>query len=98
MRSKLSVTKKTDKHFKVDSIIFNQIPSEESSDVVSERYETLRHCISKLKATDKSIVLLYLEDFPYSQIAEVTGLTENHVAVKMKRIKKKILECITVNR
>jgi RNA polymerase sigma factor (sigma-70 family) len=97
MRAKLKVSKKTDNHFTVDSIQFNQIPSEESNDSNHERYESLRHCISNLKATDKSIVLLYLEDIAYTQIAEITGLTENHIAVKMKRIKKKLLECLTVN-
>ena len=97
MRAKLKISKKTDNHFAVDSIQFNQIPSEESNNSNNERHDALRHCISNLKATDKSIVLLYLEDIAYTQIAEITGLTENHIAVKMKRIKKKLLECLTPN-
>lgn len=95
MRSNLKITKKTDNHFKVSSIQFNQIPAEELNEVNSERYDALRHCISTLKETDKSIVLLYLEDIAYSQISEITGLTENHIAVKMKRIKKSLLDCLT---
>ena len=96
MRAKLNVNKKTNNHFNIDSIHFNQIPSE-SNDINSERFEDLRCCISKLKETDKSIVLLYLEDIAYSQISEIIGLTENHIAVKMKRIKKNLLECLTIN-
>ncbi|MFB0924009.1 MAG: sigma-70 family RNA polymerase sigma factor [Vicingaceae bacterium] len=97
MRAQLNINKKTDNHFKGDSIQINQISSEDLDDSKTERHEALRHCISKLKETDKSIVLLYLEDIAYSQISEITGLTENHIAVKMKRIKKSLLKCITAN-
>jgi DNA-directed RNA polymerase specialized sigma24 family protein len=31
----------------------------------------------------------------YKEIAEITGLSENHIAVKMKRIRNKLFECIT---
>jgi RNA polymerase sigma-70 factor (ECF subfamily) len=47
-----------------------------------------------LKPGDKSIVLLYLEELPYREIAQVIGISENHVAVKMKRIKTKLSICI----
>ena len=52
-------------------------------------------CISKLNNENKSIIILYLEELKYKEIAEITGLTENHIAVKMKRIKKVLLDCIT---
>jgi len=97
MRAKLKISKKRDHHFSVDSIHFNQIPAEEPTEYNTEQFESLRSCVSKLKETDKSIVLLYLEDIAYRQISEITGLTENHIAVKMKRIKNSLLECLTVN-
>lgn len=57
-------------------------------------YQKLRSCIQQLPQVEKSIVLLYLEELPYKEIASITGLTENHVAVKMKRIKEKLLTCL----
>ena len=44
---------------------------------------------------DRSLVVLYLEELPYKEIGKVLGLTENHVAVKLKRIRKKLFNCIT---
>ena len=53
------------------------------------------YCISTLNETDTSLIVLYLDDLSYREIAEITGLSENHIAVKMKRIRKKLFECIT---
>ena len=36
----------------------------------------------------------HLMALPGQQIADITGLTENHIAVKMKRMKKMLLNCI----
>jgi RNA polymerase sigma-70 factor (ECF subfamily) len=59
-----------------------------------ERLEKLRNCIQKLNDVDKAITTLYLEELPYKEISEITGLTENTIAVRMKRIKIKLLNCI----
>ena len=60
-------------------------------------YEQLYYCIGQLPETDKSIIILFLEDLPYQQIAEIIGISENHVAVKIKRIKNKLLKCLSTN-
>ena len=60
----------------------------------SDEYRKLRACVEKLDGVNKSIVLLYLEDQSYREIGEVTGLSENHIAVKIKRIKGRLLKCI----
>ena len=60
----------------------------------NEELKLMRDCIKKLNDADKAVITLYLEELPYRDIAEVTGVTENHVAVKIKRIKKKLLNCI----
>lgn len=82
------------KTVQLDSIEF--IPSEgEMSKPDQERLDALQSCLSKMNGIEKSIVVLFLEDLPYKEIAEITGLTANHIAVKMKRIKKSLLKCIT---
>jgi len=83
-------------HFvKVNSITIENIKDEEISHDDHERLIKLRNCIKKLNDADRAVITLYLEELPYKEISEITGLTENHVAVIVKRIKEKLLNCIT---
>ena len=43
-----------------------------------------------LSGIEKSIILLFLENKSYEEIAEITGITQNYVRVKMNRIKNKL--------
>ena len=47
----------------------------------------LQQFILELKEIDKSIMLLYLDDKNYREIAEITGISETNVATKINRIK-----------
>jgi RNA polymerase sigma factor (sigma-70 family) len=58
------------------------------------KYNVLQKCIAGLKDIDRSIILLQLEELSYNAIAEITGLGANNVAVRVKRIKNKLLKCI----
>ena len=94
IRSKGKLSKKNDKTIRLEAIQIATV--EHSISVIEDRkYKALRHCISALKDIDRSIVILSLEDLPYKEIATITGLSENHIAVKMKRIRKLLLNCIT---
>jgi RNA polymerase sigma-70 factor (ECF subfamily) len=46
--------------------------------------------VAQLTGIEKSIILLFLEDKKYEEIADITGITQNYVRVKMNRIKKKL--------
>lgn len=50
----------------------------------------LYRLINKLGQLEKSIILLYLEEKSYEEIAEITGLTLTNVATKLSRIKDKL--------
>lgn len=50
--------------------------------------------IGMLDDAEKGCIALYLEGMSYSEIADVMGITENHLGVKLNRIKKKIREII----
>ena len=39
---------------------------------------------------DRALVLLMLDGLAYREIAEVTGLTENHVGVALTRARKRL--------
>lgn len=60
---------------------------DKASENMSEDLKQLYKAVEQLSDVEKSIVLLYLEDKPYEEIAEITGITANYVAVKMSRIK-----------
>lgn len=47
----------------------------------------LQQFIFELKEIDKSVMLLYLDDKSYREIAEITGISESNVATKINRIK-----------
>ena len=48
--------------------------------------------INELSGIDKALVMLYMEDYSYTEIGEMMGITANNVAVKMNRIKIKLKE------
>ena len=60
-----------------------------------ERLSALRQAIARLPGQDRLIVTLLLEGLSYREIAEITGLTVNHVGVKLTRIRKSIEESMT---
>lgn len=66
---------------------------DDTKDADTEAQENLKlllKFISGLKEMDKSIMLLYLDDKSYKEIAEITGITESNVATKIYRIKDKL--------
>jgi RNA polymerase sigma-70 factor, ECF subfamily len=53
-----------------------------------ETVEQLYDAIHKLPKADAALVLLYLDDLSYQEMAEVLGLSESNVGVKLNRAKK----------
>lgn len=93
LRSKMKLDKNHSKTVRFDSIHFT--PIEKVVDTSNqEKFKYLKQCISILNETEKLIIVLYLDNLSYKEIAIITGLSENHIAVKMKRIRKKLFECI----
>jgi len=67
-----------------------QVAEEIYDNQTEEQIRLLHHAVSRLTVIEKSIILLFLEDKKYEEIAEITGITQNYVRVKMNRIKKKL--------
>lgn len=61
---------------------------------VSENEERLFWALRKLNDSEKAVISLYLEDFNYKEIAEMTGLSESNVGVRLNRIKKKLKQIL----
>ena len=54
---------------------------------MEENIRFLQQFILKLKQLDKALMLLYLEEKSYKEIAEIIGISESNVATKIGRIK-----------
>lgn len=94
LRAKMKLEKNYHQTDRFDSIQFTPITTE-IDQIDHDKFRYLKECIDTLNASDTALVVLYLDDLPYSEIAFITGLSENHIAVKMKRIRTKLFECIT---
>ena len=60
--------------------------------VQREVVERLYAAIRQFPKTEASLVLHYLDDFSYRQMAEVLGISETNVGVKLNRTKKALSE------
>jgi len=77
---------KRPKHVSIFDLKEHWIEPESMTENIKEMYKL----IYQLQTLERAIILLYLEDKPYQEIANITGLTVNNVAVKLKRIKEKL--------
>ena len=86
--------KKTRQYFNNDAV--NQYEEgEENSAFSNENLDFLYEAIKRLSEIDRAIILLYLEEKPNKEIAEIIGTTPNNIGVRVNRIKellKKLLD------
>jgi RNA polymerase sigma factor (sigma-70 family) len=59
-------------------------------DASEEKMQQLQIFIHGLKELDRAILLLYLEEKSYKEIAEIAGITETNTATKINRIKNQL--------
>ena len=55
----------------------------------------LYRAIGRLTDVEKAFVLLYLEERPYQEMADILGITSNNVRVKMHRVQAKLRQLLT---
>ena len=89
----LKKKKNNTQHFVSDAI-----PAEETEDsyaFADESLNLLYKAIRKLSEIDRAVIMLYLEEKPYQEIAEIIGTNPNNIGVRVQRIKtrlKKLLD------
>lgn len=59
-------------------------------DTAGEDVRELYRLIHRLQTLERAVILLWLEEKSYREIADVTGLSVANVATKLKRIKEKL--------
>lgn len=57
-----------------------------------ENISMLYSFIDEMNELDRALILLYLDDYKYQEIADILGITETNVATKISRIKNKLKE------
>ena len=77
-----------------DNIIENytEEPSEKQ-----EQIALLYKSIAQLEENERIIITMVLDEVPYPEIAEVAGITEGNLRVKIHRIKQKLTEIYNSN-
>lgn len=72
-----------------------EVLTEDSRAFANESLEWLYAAIRQLSEVDRAVILLYLEEKSYQEIAEIMGTNANNIGVRIKRIKtrlKKLLD------
>ena len=69
--------------------MFEAEPPRDNEDV-----RVLYACIRELPTLDRAIILLYLEQYSYDEITEMTGLSKSNISVRIVRIKSKLRDLL----
>ena len=67
-----------------------ELPDDNFESSKLEKYKTMLTLIRQLTYQDRVLILLWLDEMSYDEIACLTGLKRNTVAIKLKRIKEKL--------
>lgn len=62
-----------------------------------EKWKIFKQQIDNLNLLDKGIVMLYLDNKSYDEIAEIIGISKSNVGTKLLRIKEKLKSQINKN-
>jgi RNA polymerase sigma-70 factor (ECF subfamily) len=76
-----------------NQIVSNALPEEvidDSKAFLSDEINQLYAAIKHLSETDRAVILLYLEEKSYEEIADIIGSNTNNIGVRIKRIKDRL--------
>ena len=91
--SLLKKKKNNRQHFASDYL--PPVVIEDSKVFIDEDLNMLYDAIKQLSEVDRAVILLYLEEKPYQEIAEIIGTSPNNIGVRVKRIKDRLKKLIT---
>jgi RNA polymerase sigma factor (sigma-70 family) len=68
----------------------HDLPDAHQDGVANEPAEFLRQFIATLDPLNRALLLLYLEERSYREIAEILGISETNVSTKINRLKERV--------
>ena len=83
-------TKRSESVIELAAPINEPEDKKEDNTELEKNITTLQQFINELKELDKALMILYLEEKKYLEIAEILGITETNVATRISRIKDKL--------
>ena len=88
LNTAITLFRKTTRTIKTDELADFHQPIDDENDENQQQIALLYKVIKMLGDIDRAIVMMYLDDVPYKDIAENIGITEVNARVKMNRLKK----------
>jgi len=73
---------------------FDEIAYSAEETLPEKELKMMHAAINQLSDVEKAIVMLYLEERGNEEIAEIMGISQNYVRVKMTRIRKKLKKMV----
>jgi RNA polymerase sigma-70 factor, ECF subfamily len=80
---------KNNQHHFTSEFLPNEL-TENDKAFPDEELNQLFDAIKRLSEVDRGVILLYLEEKSYKEIAEITGTNPNNIGVRIKRIKERL--------
>ncbi len=75
-------------HFVSDSLAAEE--TEDTDAFTDDSLNILYDAIRQLSEIDRAVIMLYLEEKPYKEIADILGTNPNNIGVRVKRIKNRL--------
>jgi len=93
--TRLRKEKKHEGRVPIDQAVLNYTDNHDP--VFEERVRMLYRNIESLDKLDKGIMLLFLEDKSYEEIAAIVGITASNVGTRLSRIRQKLKNKMVTN-
>ena len=90
----LKKAKNSQQHFVSDSLPEELIA--DSQNLGEQSIDQLYLAIRQLSEIDRGVILLYLEERPYQEIAAIIGSNANNIGVRIKRIKQRLNKILNI--
>lgn len=76
----------------IDKIM--ELPEENEEASKLEEYKIMLSLIRQLKYEERALILMWLDEMSYDEISSLTGINRNTVAIRLKRIKEKLVKMV----
>ena len=78
----------------INSTLFPNIETDTYTTEIEEKINKMYACIQTLEDTNKIIILMVLENLEYGEIANVVGINQETLRVRIHRIKNSLTKCV----
>ncbi|KQT17142.1 RNA polymerase subunit sigma-70 [Chryseobacterium sp. Leaf404] len=92
LNTAITLFRKKSRSLPTNELDINLRDYEDDNDDKQQQISLLYQVIKTLPNVERAIVMMYLDDLPYRDIAENLGITEVNARVKMNRLKKILKE------